>query len=84
MSRLELKAQEPVYGGYVLHRSEQEGITFIKGAIPGEVVEVEVEEKKRDYRVASVVEVLEPSPQRTEPPCQYFGDCGGCHLQFIK
>lgn len=82
MSSVTLKAQEPVYGGYVLHRSEKEGITFIKGALPGELVEVFVEEKKRDYSVGSVVEVVEPSPQRIEPPCQYFGVCGGCHLQF--
>ena len=84
MTNLQLKAQEPVYGGYVLHRSEEDGITFIKGAIPGELVEVEIDSKKRDYRTATVVEVLEPSPNRIEPACQYFGECGGCHLQFIK
>jgi len=83
MSSKVLKAQEPVYGGYVLHRSEQEGITFIKGALPGEVVDVSIDEKKRDYSVASVLEVVEPSPHRIEPSCRYFGECGGCHLQFV-
>ena len=78
-----LKAQGPVYGGYVLHRSEKEGITFIKGAIPGETVEVAVEVKKRDYSVARVMEVVEPSSNRMEPTCQYFGECGGCHLQYV-
>lgn len=82
MSRITLKAQDPVYGGYVLHRSENEGITFIKGALPGELVEVTVEEKKRDYSVASVLEVIEPSAHRIEPACEYFEVCGGCHLQF--
>ncbi|MFC1549491.1 class I SAM-dependent RNA methyltransferase [Nitrospirota bacterium] len=82
MSSITLKAQEPVYGGFVLHRSETEGITFIKGALPGELVEVSIEEKKRDYSVGSVVEVVEPSTHRIEPPCAYFGTCGGCHLQF--
>lgn len=79
-----LKAQEPVYGGYVLHRSENEGITFIKGALPGELVEVKVEEKKRDYSVASVLEVVEPSAHRIEPACAYFDECGGCQLQFVS
>jgi len=83
MSSKVLKAQEPVYGGYVLHRSEKEGITFIKGALPGEVVDVSIDEKKRDYSVASVLEVVEPSPHRIEPSCRHFGQCGGCHLQFI-
>ena len=82
MSSITLKAQEPVYGGYVLHRSDKEGITFIKGALPGELVEVSIDEKKRDYSVGTVVEVVEPSPHRIEPPCGYFGLCGGCHLQF--
>ena len=61
-----------------------EGIVFIRGAIPGEVVEVRVEEKKRDYTLASVVEVVESSPFRLEPPCPHFGTCGGCQLQFIS
>ena len=57
---------------------------LIKGAIPGEVVEVEIIEKKRDYATARVISVLEPSEQRVEPPCPVFGICGGCHLQFIS
>ena len=81
MTQQVLKAEDPVYGGYVINRAE--GIVFIKGAIPGEVVEVQVEEKKRDYLVASVVDIVEPSPHRMEPTCQHFGQCGGCHLQFI-
>lgn len=83
MSQNLLKAQEPVYGGYVLHRAEGESITFIKGAVPGELVEVSIQEKKRDYSVGTVVEVVEPSPYRREPACEYFGSCGGCQLQFI-
>jgi 23S rRNA (uracil1939-C5)-methyltransferase len=75
-----LRAADAIYGGYVL--SKAEGIIFIKGAIPGEVVEVSLDEKKRDYSVASVIEIIEPSEARTEPECPYFGECGGCHLQF--
>ncbi len=77
-----LKAGAAIYGGYVLSRAE--GIVFIRGAIPGEVVEVAVEDKKRDYSVVSVTEVVEPSEARIEPTCQYFGDCGGCQLQFVS
>lgn len=77
-----LKAGDAIYGGYVL--SKADGIIFIRGAIPGEVVEVAIEEKKRDYSVVSVVDVVEPAESRTEPACPYFGECGGCQLQFVS
>lgn len=77
-----LKPEDPVYGGYVICRDE--GIVFVRGAVPGEVVRVSVLEKKKDYRVASVQDVIEPSPYRVSPPCEYFGSCGGCQLQFIS
>lgn len=76
-----LKAEAAVYGGYVIAR--EGGVIFIKGAIPGEVVEVSIEEKKRDYSVARVTEVVEPSDARVEPRCEYFGRCGGCQLQHM-
>ncbi len=76
-----LRAESPVYGGYVIGRDEK--IVFIKGAVPGELVEVSIDERKRDYSVASVRDVIETSPFRREPPCRIFGICGGCHLQFI-
>lgn len=82
VSSLILKAETPVYGGYVLGRDGR--IIFIRGAIPGELVEVSVEERKRDYSVASVRNVIEPSPSRREPPCRIFGICGGCQLQFME
>jgi 23S rRNA (uracil1939-C5)-methyltransferase len=77
-----LKSQAPAYGGYSIARDGK--VIFIKGAIPGEVVEVNIVEKKRDYSVASVVSVVEPSEHRVEPQCPVFGICGGCQLQFIS
>jgi 23S rRNA (uracil1939-C5)-methyltransferase len=77
-----LKSLMPAYGGFSLARDEK--VIFIKGAIPGEVVEVRIEEKKRDYSIASVVGVVEPSEHRVEPRCRVFGTCGGCQLQFVS
>ncbi|MBA4371354.1 MAG: hypothetical protein C0402_00660 [Thermodesulfovibrio sp.] len=81
---LVLKSLSPAYGGYSIARDEKEKVVLIKGALPGEVVEVEILENKRDYATARVVTVLEPSAQRVEPACPVFGICGGCHLQFIS
>src|SRR5512141_998104 len=72
-----LKPLIPAYGGYTIARDDR--VIFIKGAIPGEVVEVRIEEKKRDYSVASVSRVIEPSEDRIAPQCAVFGICGGCH-----
>jgi 23S rRNA (uracil1939-C5)-methyltransferase len=82
MSTDVLKAEDAVYGGYVLARND--GVIFIRGAIPGEVVQVRVQERKKDYAVAAVSEVVEPSEHRVEPPCAYFGRCGGCQLQYAS
>jgi 23S rRNA (uracil1939-C5)-methyltransferase len=77
-----VKAEAPVYGGYIITRKD--GVIFIKGAIPGELVEVAIHERKRDYSVASVTDIIEPSSFRVTPRCRYFGACGGCQLQYIS
>ncbi len=79
---IRVKAESPVYGGYVIARNE--GVVFIKGALPGETVLARTVEKKKDYSIAVTQEVLEPSPHRVEPFCGHFGVCGGCHLQHIS
>jgi len=76
-----IKAQSAAYGGYVIARDG--GIIFIRGAIPEELVEISISERKKDYSVGAVTNVIEPSPYRIGPPCPVFGICGGCHLQFI-
>lgn len=76
-----IRAEQPVYGGYVIGRDGK--IVFIKGAIPGELVEIAIEDRKKDYYTASVKAITEPSPDRREPPCNLFGSCGGCQLQYI-
>lgn len=77
-----LKSLLPAYGGYTIARDEK--VVLIKGAIPGEVVEVTLEEKKKDYSIAKVLNVLEASEHRIEPKCSVFGLCGGCQLQFVS
>ncbi|MGA8752093.1 class I SAM-dependent RNA methyltransferase [Candidatus Deferrimicrobium sp.] len=71
----------PVHGGYVLARPEGSGVLFVRWALPGEVVSVRIVGRKREYAFAEAVEVLSPSPRRVDPPCEVFGECGGCQLQ---
>jgi 23S rRNA (uracil1939-C5)-methyltransferase len=71
----------PVHGGYALARAEGVGVLFVRWALPGEEIRVRLGARKRDYAFAETVEVLSPSPHRVDPPCEVFGDCGGCQIQ---
>lgn len=57
---------------------------FVFGALPGERVMMRLTSRQRRYDEASVVEVLEASPQRVAPRCESFGRCGGCSLQHLE
>jgi len=59
------------------------GVVFIDNALPGEVVRFRPGKKRRKVRQGTLVEILSPSPDRVEPPCPYFGTCGGCALQHF-
>ncbi|ASJ05811.1 23S rRNA (uracil(1939)-C(5))-methyltransferase RlmD [Thermococcus barossii] len=50
---------------------------------PGDVVEVRKWRRKKRRLIATDFDVVEPSPNRTEPGCPYFGTCGGCLLQHL-
>jgi 23S rRNA (uracil1939-C5)-methyltransferase len=57
---------------------------FVRGAIPGEKVRVELSVDRRQFAKASVVEVLDPSPNRILPPCpEVVRGCGACTWQHI-
>ena len=81
---LRVRTVAPVYGGYALARAEGIGVLFVRGALPGEEVRVRLGERKRDYAFAGAVEILAPSPHRVDPPCEVFGECGGCQLQHAS
>ena len=54
---------------------------MVAGVLPGERVRVAVRKRYRHISVGSCLAVLDPSPGRVEPPCPYYGRCGGCQLQ---
>ncbi len=56
-------------------------VTFVEGALPGEVVDAEIVRDKTTYATARVARVREPSASRVTPACPHFGVCGGCTLQ---
>jgi 23S rRNA (uracil1939-C5)-methyltransferase len=56
---------------------------FVADALPGERVEIVLRKRRRKLQEADLKRVLEPSPSRVEPKCEYFGRCGGCALQHF-
>jgi len=56
---------------------------FIDGALPEEKVTFIYTSKRRSHDEGRVHEVLQASPERVEPQCEYFSICGGCNLQHL-
>src|SRR5690606_7946271 len=59
-------------------------VVFLTGGAPGDVVDAVVYKVKSRFLEARVIQITEPSPDRTEPFCIHFGICGGCSWQHIQ
>ncbi len=66
------------------------GVAFHQGhklnvpkTLPGEQVVVEYDPRRPRKDRIHLIKILEPSPHRQTPPCAYFDECGGCHLQHV-
>ncbi|MCT4544878.1 MAG: 23S rRNA (uracil(1939)-C(5))-methyltransferase RlmD [Vallitalea sp.] len=57
---------------------------FVEGALPEEVVEVKVIKAKKNFGYGKLVNIIEPSKNRTEPICSIANRCGGCQLQHLS
>ena len=57
---------------------------FIKDTVPGDVVRCSVMKIKKGYGYARLLEILAPSPDRTEPRCPIARSCGGCQLEHLS
>ncbi|MGH7951453.1 MAG: class I SAM-dependent RNA methyltransferase, partial [Limisphaerales bacterium] len=59
-------------------------VIFVPFVLLGERVEVEISEVKKNFARAKLLRVEKSSPQRVQPPCVYFGKCGGCQYQHVE
>jgi 23S rRNA (uracil1939-C5)-methyltransferase len=80
---MQVHIEKMVYGGAGLARTDQ-GIIFVPRAAPGDVLEVEVFERKKDYSSARITRILEPSAYRQTPECPNYETAGCCHWQHIR
>ncbi|HEY0658168.1 MAG TPA: class I SAM-dependent RNA methyltransferase, partial [Pyrinomonadaceae bacterium] len=80
---LELKIEKIVPGGYGLAFAENLTV-FVALAAPGDWLKAKIHQLKGKTAFAEIVEIIEPSVDRIEPPCVYFGSCGGCDFQQMN
>jgi 23S rRNA (uracil1939-C5)-methyltransferase len=60
-----------------------EQVVFVKFAAPGDLADIQVVKRKKNYMEARIVNLIEPSPLRVAPRCEHFGVCGGCKWQHL-
>jgi 23S rRNA (uracil1939-C5)-methyltransferase len=80
---VELWVDKMAYGGSGVARLNGL-VIFVKGAFPGDRVMARIVKKKKDYALADLLEVIDPSPDRVTAPCPYSDYCGGCDFQALK
>src|SRR5919198_1537935 len=79
---LVLTIDDLAFGGEGVGRADGY-VVFVPGGVPGDRVRVRLEQGRSRYGRAVIESIEQPSPQRTEAPCPYFGRCGGCRLQHV-
>lgn len=58
-------------------------VIFIPFGVPGDVVDIEVYKKKKNYLEGRILRFKKRSDKRVDPVCQHFGLCGGCKWQHL-
>lgn len=70
--------------GKAVGRDPEGQVYFVEGAVPGDVVTVEVHKKKKGVPFGKAKEIEKASPDRVTPFCEHFDLCGGCKWQNLS
>jgi 23S rRNA (uracil1939-C5)-methyltransferase len=82
MRTVDLKITDVAFGGKGVARENGKAV-FIPFTIEGELVSAKITREKKQFAEAEFVDLGQRSPYRVDPPCPYFGRCGGCAYQHI-
>lgn len=80
---MELKIDSVAFGGQGVARNNNL-VIFVENALPGDEVKAIIYRVKPGFVEADLVEIITPSPFRTQPECSHFGTCGGCRWQNLE
>ena len=67
--------------GKAIAHSPDGQVIFVPFAVPGDVVDIRIQKKKKNYLEGVITAIKKPSADRLEPFCKHFGVCGGCRWQ---
>ena len=80
---MEVTIERILPGGLGLAHAEGKTV-MVSLAAPRDRLRVQIDRVKGNVSFASIQEIITPSPNRVEPPCPYFGRCGGCDFQQMN
>lgn len=83
-AEVEVLIERILPGGAGLAHDMDGRVLLVSLAVPGDRVRVRIERTRGRVSFASITEILSPGPTRIEPPCPYFGRCGGCDFQQLS
>ena len=75
---MQLTVERMAYGPDAIARTAEGKTVFVTGAVAGDVVEATIDTEGPSFARAHVERIIEPSPNRIQPPCPFVGLCGGC------
>ena len=81
---MKLRIEKAIYGGDGLARIPAGKTVFVPATLPGELVEAHIAEERRGFANGELDAILEPSPERVVPGCEYVPRCGGCQYQHAN
>jgi 23S rRNA (uracil1939-C5)-methyltransferase len=80
----QVRIERLVAGGDALGRLSDGRVVFVPGALPDEVVDIEITHTKADFARAKLLQIVTESPHRVAPPCEHVArGCGGCSWQHL-
>ena len=79
---LSLTIDDLAFGGEGVGRADGY-VVFVPGGLPGDRLRVRLVQVRSRFGRGVIDAIEEPSPQRVDAPCPYFGRCGGCRLQHM-
>jgi len=80
---LQVEIGPVAHGGHFIARHNGQ-VIFVRHGISNEIANIKITSVTSKIAHADVIEVIQASPNRVEPPCKYAGKCGGCDFQHIN